>query len=379
MKITTRIGSNILSLIVLLLIPFDLVQVDGFWGRPHKLSAATGQSGQQSPVTVPARPPNPLYKGEQTPQPPEIKFTPGTRTVTIDLQVQDPNGYFLPNIRKENFAVYEDGVRQKLETVQVEHAPVSVALLLEFGGRYHELNKTLGLEVPQIGRELLSVVGKDDKVAIFAYDSKLQTLSDFVPDPGKLDTVFDRLGTPSISEANFYDALLATLNRTREVSGRKAVIVVSSGVDNSSQASYQQVLQAAKESAVPIYTIGLAVVMEREAAIFGTTAPFARIDWDAAEKQLEALAKISGGRAYVLDSDLEIPAIYDDIMENLRLRYVITYVSSNPATVGPPRDIRVELIDPARGTPLKIHDATGKVVPAKVYVRASYKLETAGS
>jgi hypothetical protein len=145
MKITTRIGSNILSLIVLLLI-LDLVQVDGFWGRPHKLSAATGQSGQQSPVTVPARPPNPLYKGEQIPQPPEIKFTPGTRTVTIDLQVQDPNGYFLPNIRKENFAVYEDGVRQKLETVQVEHAPVSVALLLEFGGRYHELNKTLVLK-----------------------------------------------------------------------------------------------------------------------------------------------------------------------------------------------------------------------------------------
>jgi VWFA-related protein len=165
----------------------------------------------------------------------------------------------------------------------------------------------------------------------------------------------------------------------REVTGRKAVIVVSSGIDNSSQATYQQVLQAAKESAVPIYSIGLAVVMEREAAVFGATAPFARVDWNAAEKQLEAISKVSGGRAYVLDSDLEIPAIYDDIMENLRLRYVITYVSSNPATVGPPRDIRVELIDPAKGTPLKIHDSTGKVVPAKVYVRASYKLETAGS
>jgi VWFA-related protein len=254
-----------------------------------------------------------------------------------------------------------------------------VALLLEFGGRYHELNKTLALEVPQIGRELLSVVGRDDKVAIFAYDSKLQILSDFNQGIGTLDAVFDRLGTPSISEANFYDALLGTLNRTREVSGRKAVIVVSGGIDNSSQASYQQVLQAAKESAVPIYTIGLSLVMEREAAVFGPTAPFARIDWNAAEKQLEALAKISGGRAYVLDSDLEIPAIYDDIMENLRLRYVITYVSSNPATVGPPRNIRVELIDPAKGTPLRIHDSTGKVVAAKVYVRASYKLETAGS
>jgi VWFA-related protein len=369
---------KIWSLIMLLLIPFDVVWVNGS-RSDLLLSAATQQAGQESQVTVPSRPPNRLYKGEQIPQPPEIKFTPGSRSVTIELQVQDPNGYFLPNIRRDNFAVYEDGVRQKLETLQVEHAPVSVALLLEFGGRYHELNKTLGLEVPQIGREILSVAGRDDKVAVFTYDSKLQTVSDFTQAPGTLDTVFDRLGTPSISEANFYDALLGVLNRMRELTGRKAVIVVSSGIDNSSQATYQQVLQAAKESAVPIYSIGLAVVMEREAAVFGATAPFARVDWNAAEKQLEAISKVSGGRAYVLDSDLEIPAIYDDIMENLRLRYVITYVSSNPATVGPPRDIRVELIDPAKGTPLKIHDSTGKVVPAKVYVRASYKLETAGS
>jgi VWFA-related protein len=379
MKTTTHLGCKILSLVVLLLIPFELVRVDGCWYCPHELSAAAQQSGQESQVTVPARPPNALHKGEEIPQPPEIAFAPGSRTVTIELQVQDPNGYFLPNIRPENFAVYEDGVRQKLDTVQVEHAPVSVALLLEFGGRYHELNKTLGLEVPQIGREILSVVGRDDKVAVFAYDSKLRTLSDFNQRAGSLDTVFDRLGTPSIAEANFYDALLSVLNRMHEVNGRKAVIVVSSGIDNSSQATYQQMLQAAKESAVPIYSIGLAQVMEREAAIFGSTAPFARIDWNAAEKQLEALSKASGGRAYVVDSDLEVPAIYDDIMENLRLRYVITYVSSNPASVGPPRDIRVELIDPAKGTPLKIHDSTGKVVPAKVYVRASYKLETAGS
>jgi VWFA-related protein len=378
MKNTLHFGCKTWSLIVLLLIAFELGRM-GFHNGLHPLSAATQQAGQESQVTVPARSPNRLYKGEQIPQPPEIKFAPGSRTVTIELQVQDPNGYFLPNIRRENFAVYEDGVRQKLDSVQVEHAPVSVALLLEFGGRYHELNKTLGLEVPQIGREILSVVSREDKVAVFTYDSKLQTVADFTQAPGTLDTVFDRLGTPSISEANFYDALLGVLNRMREVTGRKAVIVVSSGLDNSSQATYQQVLQAAKESAVQIYSIGLAVVMEREAAVLGATAPFARVDWNAAEKQLEAISKVSGGRAYVLDSDLEVPAIYDDIMENLRLRYVITYVSSNPATVGPPRNIRVELIDPAKGTPLKIHDSTGKIVPAKVYVRASYKLETAGS
>jgi hypothetical protein len=47
-------------------------------------------------------------------------------------------------------------------------------------------------------------------------------------------------------------------------------------------------------------------------------------------------------------------------------------VSSNTATIGPPRNIRVELIDPATGGPLKIHDASGKVVAARVYLQASY-------
>jgi hypothetical protein len=101
-------------------------------------------------------------------------------------------------------------------------------------------------------------------------------------------------------------------------------------------------------------------------------APFARIDWNNAEKQLEMLAKASGGRAYVLESDVGIPAIYDDIMENLRVRYVISYVSSNTATSGPARQIRVELIDPKTGAALKIRDSSGKVIAARVFVQESY-------
>jgi hypothetical protein len=74
----------------------------------------------------------------------------------------------------------------------------------------------------------------------------------------------------------------------------------------------------------------------------------------------------------VVDSEVQIPGIYDDIMENLRVRYVVTYVSSNTSTGGPPRSIRIELIDPATGGPLKIHAAAGKVVPGKVFVQATY-------
>jgi len=338
----------------------------------QKSAAATPQSEQGSQVAVPNRPQVPLYQGEQGAQGSEIIFVPSTRTVTMKLHVEDPNGYFLPNLRRENFVVYEDGVRQKNVTVEIEHSPLSVALLMEFGGRYHELNKALGLEVPLIGRELLEVVGRDDKVSILKYDAKLETLADFKQGHGVLDGVFNQLSMPFFSEVNFFDALLETLNRMRDVTGRKAIILISTGVDTFSKANFQQVLEAARSSATPIYTIGLVHLVERESAVYGATAPFARIDWSTAEKQLETLAKVSGGRAYALQSDPEIPAIYDDIMENLRVRYVITYVSSNTATLGPPRKIQVELVDPRTGQALKIHDATGKPVAAKVFVQQTY-------
>ena len=177
MKITVRSGIAGSLLFICLLGPAD-------WARglfPQKPDSSPQQSGQHpaqqmgqgSQVTVPSRPESPIYSGEQGPQKSEIEFAPVSRTVTIKLQVQDPNGYFLPNIRRENFVVYEDGVRQKNVSVEVEHAAVSIGLLLESGGRYHELNKVLGFEIPIIGRQALEVLGRNDKIAVFKYGAKL--------------------------------------------------------------------------------------------------------------------------------------------------------------------------------------------------------------
>jgi hypothetical protein len=69
---------------------------------------------------------------------------------------------------------------------------------MELGGRYHELNRVLALEVPQIGRELLDVIGRGDKVAILKYDSKVETLVDFNQGHDLLDKVFDQLSPPRL-------------------------------------------------------------------------------------------------------------------------------------------------------------------------------------
>jgi Ca-activated chloride channel family protein len=362
--------ANLASLMVVALCFTVMGQSRGF---PQQASIRPPDDPSQ--VTIPSRPAGSLFKGEQGKQRSEIRFAPSSRTVTIWLRVEDPKGYFIPNIRPQNFAVYEDGVRQKNVTVDIDYAPVSIALLMEFGGRYHELNETLAGQVAQAGRELLDVIGPKDKVAVFTYATKLKTICDFNQGRENLDSVFNHLGTPGLSEANLYDALLETLNRMRGVSGRKAIILISSGIDTFSKASYAQVLSAAQNSNTPIYTIGLGRFMAETAFVYGSATSFAHIDWNEAELRMEKLARASGGRAYFPETGLEIPAIYDDILENLRVRYVITYVSSNRATSGPPRQIRVELIDPQTGQPLKIHDSSGKLVAARVFVRQSYKAQ----
>lgn len=330
------------------------------------------QSDQESQLTVPNRANNPLYKGEQGAQKSEVDFAPLTRTVTIKCHVEDPNGYFLPNLRRGNFAVYEDGVRQENVNVDVEHAPVTVALLLEFGGRYRELNRSMAIEITQMARQFLDRLNRDDKVAVFKYNSKLEIVVDFNQNRDVQENALDQLGTPPESELNFYDALLETENRMRDLSGRKAIVVISSGLDTFSKASYQQTLQAAQRSETTIYTIGLIKIIRREAVIYGPTAPFSRIDWDNAEKQLQGLARTSGGRIYEPRLGHRDPSyLRRPHGESARpLCDHVCVVESGDSW--PTREIRVELIDPKTGGPLKIHDATGKVVAARVYVQATY-------
>ena len=78
-------------------------------------------------IQTPNRPASPLFKGSQGKQRTEIHFDPATRTVTIKLFVQDPNGYFIPNLRRQNFVVYENGIQQQNTSVEVEHARATLA------------------------------------------------------------------------------------------------------------------------------------------------------------------------------------------------------------------------------------------------------------
>lgn len=179
-------------------------------------------------------------------------------------------------------------------------------------------------------------------------------------------------GPPALSETNLYDAVSYMVPQMVGVRGRKAILLISSGVDTFSKATDNDAVDAAGHSDAPIYVISMIPTI-RELVDIETGPPsFAHFDWNQPEKVLQTLAQASGGRFYSPTSSLNVSSIYDDLIENLKIRYVIRYRSSNNAEISSPRTLRVDLVDPRTGGPLKIVDSKGRVIRAKLSIGDSY-------
>lgn len=333
---------------------------------------ASNDAATPTQIQVPNRPSTALFQGAQGKQRTEIHFDPATQIVTIKMLVQDPKGYFIPNIRRENFAVYEDDVRQENASVEIEHAAISLGVLLEYGGRYQALNESVGEADAAAANRLLGEIGADDKVAIWTYGDKVEEIAGFSDGRNALDSAVLKLRTPPFSEQNFYDALVAVVTRMHPLSGRKALLLVSSGLDTFSKANYRDALQTVEQSDTPIYAINLGPMLQRYASVSLNEGPYAHINWQGAESKLRQIAAACGGRMYSPQAIVDLPAIFDDLMENLRVRYVITYKSTSDPKVNRARTVRVELIDSRTSRPLRIADASGKTVRSTIIAKDSY-------
>jgi Ca-activated chloride channel family protein len=322
-------------------------------------------------VQIPDRPAA-LFTGEQGKQRTEVHFDPATGDVTMKLLVQDPKGYFIPDLHRDNFAVYENGVRQQDATVEVEHAPITLGIVMEHGGRYKGFNKTSSDEVLRAGEMLLDELGRNDKVAVWQYADTPQRIAEFTTAHDRLDQLFMSSEVPDSSETNFYDALFSTSQAMKDVTGRKALIVITSGVDTFSKAKYVDALEAVRTSGTPVYIMNLGSDLRQVATKYATAGPYAHLDWKQIDGRLREIANVSGGRMYAPSSILDLTVLYDDLMENLRVRYVISYRSSTSTSPDVPRTVRVELIDPTTNGPLQVVDTKGKTIRSKVTVENAY-------
>jgi len=277
------------------------------------------------------------------------QFDPGTHLVTIEAPAPARLWKATPDIGSHSFVVYEDNVRQPLEAVKAVDTPLSIGLLLEHGGRYHALNEALADAGSRAVQELRAALNPDDKITVWTYGETVEPLEVPSAAPTSLQPTTAEVPVAPSSESNFYDAVLTVLPRVQQMTGRKVLVVVSSGIDTFSQADFPQVLRAAEDGGVPICPINIGPLLQAALPPGGSSndAPYGRLKWQLASEQLSRLARASGCRASTPSSSLDLPAAYDGLLANLRLKYVIHYRSTALSLPGT-REVRVEWTDGIR-------------------------------
>jgi Ca-activated chloride channel family protein len=295
-----------------------------------------------------------------------------TNVVSVDVAVLDNKGHFIPGIPRGNFRVLEDNVPQQIQNFSLGEAPMTICMVIEFSGKFQQYYygpswyQTLAASYG-----FLQTLKPEDYVAIRAYDMRVDTLSDFSTDKRKAYEAMQRLRIPGFSESNLYDALVDTEDRMQEIEGRKAIVLIASGVDTFSKLTFDKARKAIQDGGVPIYAIGMMQTIREMMDARGMMGPLARMDFLQADNQMRTFAKETGGQAFFPRFYGEFPSIYQAIAQSLRNQYSIAYSPTNMARDGKFRKIKVELVAPT-GEPLRVTDEKGKPIKYTIFAKAGY-------
>jgi VWFA-related protein len=292
--------------------------------------------------------------------------------VNLDVAVLDSRGRFIPNIPKANFRVLEDNVPQQISTFETGEAPMTVCLVIEFSNLFQSYWSETWYQTLTAAYTFLEGLKPDDYLAVVAYDMRPEILSDFSTDRRQAYEAMRRLNFAAYSEANLFDAITDVADRMSGIEGRKAIVLLSSGIDTFSKKTFGETRKALQTAGVPVYAIGLMQAIRIRAEAYGYLSPIASLDFLQADNQLRTFASETGGQAFFPRFETEFPAIFKQIADALRNQYNITYQPSNQARDGKFRKIKVELVDPATNKPLRIVDENKKTVKYTILAKSGY-------
>jgi VWFA-related protein len=292
--------------------------------------------------------------------------------VTVDVSVLDNKGHFIPNIPQDRFRLMEDNVPQKITSITKGEAPITIAIVIEFSGHFQQVYSEPWYQTLQAAYGFVQTLKPQDYVAVVAYDLRPEILSDFSTDRAETQDGLSRLRFPGFSEANLFDALTDTAQRMQDIEGRKAILLISSGVDTFSKLNYGEARKAIQNAGVPIYAIGLMQAYRDIMYSYGAISDGQNMTFLQADNQLRTFTKESGGLAFFPHFYGEFPDIYRGISEVLRSQYVLTYAPTNTSHDGKFRKIKVDLVNPENNQPLRINDEKNKPVKYEVLSKQGY-------
>ena len=335
---------------------------------------AGGPGSDNGPIAIPKKAAPP------PPPPPEttIKNPPGLNNYSLRVDVPvvnvdvgvlaDKTHQFIPNLKEENFRVFEDGVPQDIVAFRQVKAPITAVLLVEFAANSYNFIYDMWNSAMAFTQQLRP----DDYIAVVTYDMHTTILTDFTQNKMMIQQAVRSLQIPTWQETNLFDALYETEDRLSRIDGRKYIILVSSGVDTFSKITLDKCLQKIKETPnVTIFSIatGGAGMMGGGNFASGRMNSIGMLQ---AQNQLNSFARMTGGMSFEPRFTAELPDDFAAINESIRNQYQITYKPSNQKMDGTYRRIRVELVD-QEGHPLRMQDEKHKPLKYDIIARDGYK------
>jgi Ca-activated chloride channel homolog len=256
-----------------------------------------------------------------------------TDLVQLDVKVVDQNNMPIMNLKKEDFTVYEDKIIQTIQDVNREEVPISFGMVIDTSGSMRSKLQT----VSDAAVSLVKQMRLEDEAFVASFKAEPELVQDFTADRRELEDAIGELYTSGGTA--LLDAIIATADYAQEKGKRrrKALVVITDGLEKNSSVKEKAVMDAIKEDEVQVYLVGFIDEEMDEKSLFGKSSA------KKAKDLLSRIADDSGGRAYFPKDIGEIPAIAAQIAKDLRTQYVVTYYPTNNNRDGAFRTVQVNV------------------------------------
>src|SRR5687768_12458935 len=283
-----------------------------------------------------------------------------TSLIQLNVGVVDKQGRPVTSLTRNDFVVYEDGVKQSIQHFEPAEAPFSLVLMLDMSGSTVTFRQQLKLA----SQRFLDALAPEDRVAVIQFNARVKSLTGFTTDRQKTGYAIEI--AEGAGETHFYEALKFALKELeKEGQRRKAIVVLTDGLDTSLRNSDRSTLTKARTNEEALATIdphssadlkGVLASADRQGV---TIFPLALPSGDpkrlplqtpnivgiyaAARARLQSLADRTGGRLNEIDRLQYMAQLYREVAANLRTLYTVRYQPQGERIRGKWHEIKVEV------------------------------------
>jgi Ca-activated chloride channel homolog len=238
------------------------------------------------------------------------QFSSGVSVVEVYASATGRSGEPATGLTQQDFEVSENGVPQRVSVFAAGDFPLSVAIAVD---------RSFSMAGPRLAvarsaaRVFLGQLRPADEAAILAIGSQVEMLAPLSTDrEGQYAAL---AGIDSFGTTGLYDSVIRAIDLTQAAKGRRALVLLSDGNDRYSTTTEEAALEQARRSDVMVYPIALGA---------------------SPSSFFEALASLTGGRAFHLRDTRQLADTLRRVANELRFQYLLGYVPSRPAANGAP-------------------------------------------